>query len=98
MNYHLIIGIESFVCILIVILFLKNRHIAQKKLYENQSINNQIKENDVKLKAKTADLVSLKNEEKNLKEKIALYELSVIKNDAEKNQTLTELKKTFKTN
>lgn len=96
MNYPLIIGIESCVCLLLIILFFKYRYNVQKKLVKYHTINEQIEENEARLSAMRTDLAKSTKKISNLKEESELNEVSVRTSAEERKRVTTELQNLLK--
>lgn len=96
MNYYLIIGIESSICLLLIILFLVYRNKVNNVVEKNQTINEQIEKNEARLKSVREELTESKKKIQGIQQEIELNTKSLEKSADEKERTNAEVQKITK--
>lgn len=96
MNYPLIIGIESFVCLLLTIIFFTYRYNVQKKLVKCRKINEQIEENEARLSSIKSEIAESTKKTSDLQQVIKLNEVSVKTSSEEKERATTKYQNLLK--
>ncbi len=91
MNYLLIMGIESGICFLLIILFFIYRNKVIKEVGKHQSINEQIKKNEERLASVRTELIKNKKNIREIKQEIKLNNDTVEKSSSEKERITSEL-------